>query len=79
MACGAPCVASDVGAAREILGDEGAVVKHGDAGALAEACLAALDARGDEAAAQRRRARVLSLYGVDAMVDRTQAILANSA
>jgi len=76
MACGAPCVASDVGAAREILGDEGAVVKHGDAGALAEACLAALDARGDEAAAQRRRARVLSLYGVDAMVDRTEAVLA---
>lgn len=79
MACGVPCVASDVGAAREILGDEGAVVKHGDAGALAQACLAALDAPGGPAAGQRRRAQVLSLYGVNAMVDRTEAILADNA
>jgi glycosyltransferase involved in cell wall biosynthesis len=79
MACGLPCVASDVGAAREILGDEGAVVKHGDAGALAEACLAALDSPNDEAARQRRRARIISTYGVEAMVERTEAILADKA
>ena len=42
LLCETPCVASDVGHSRQILGEEGAVVPAGDPDALAAATLAAL-------------------------------------
>lgn len=75
MACGIPCVATDLGAARQILGNEGAIVAPGDAAALADACLRALVATDGEASSRRRRERVLALYGAEAMVARTAVLL----
>lgn len=43
MACGAPVVASDGGALPEVVGDAGAIVPAGDAGALTAAIAAVLD------------------------------------
>lgn len=75
LACGLPCVASDVGAARAILGEDGTIVPPDDAAALADACLRVLVAADGETSSLRRRERILALYGVDAMVARTEALL----
>ena len=70
MACGVPCVATDVGATAELLGDCGTLVRPADPEALA-AALAELVAAGPE----RRRAlgalareRVATRFGIDAAV-----------
>ena len=73
MACGLPCVVTDVGDSAAIVGDTGTVVSAGSPDALAEAILAtaaALD-RHDPA---RSRGRILESFSPAAMVDRTIAV-----
>ena len=69
MACGVPCVATDVGDAGWIIGDTGRVVAPSDAGALAGA-LSDMVALGGErrlalgAAARRRIEEEFSISGI---------------
>jgi glycosyltransferase involved in cell wall biosynthesis len=56
LACGAPVVASDVPALREVLGEQAELVDPGDAGALASALAKAVEGGAGEAARQARRA-----------------------
>lgn len=71
MACGVPCVATDVGAAREIIGDCGIVVPPSDAAALCRAWRAIMeldcDARG--ALSERARARIAMHFSIDACAE----------
>jgi glycosyltransferase involved in cell wall biosynthesis len=80
MACGVPAVATDVGDVAALLGETGEVVPPGDPAALAGAVARALALAGD----QRRRlgeavrSRVVERYGLAAMVERTEAALADA-
>lgn len=69
MACGVPCVATDVGDVRAIIGDTGVVVPSRDAHALAEgwAELATLDAPARRALGLRARQRVIERYSLGAV------------
>ena len=69
MACGVPCVVTDVGDAAEIVGDTGWLTPPGDAAGLAAACRAALAAPIDERRRRGRaaRERIVRLYSLDAM------------
>lgn len=68
MACGVPCVVTDVGDAPAIVDDTGAVVPASDPVALGDAWakLAALGAGARRALGQRARARVIQHYAIDA-------------
>lgn len=71
MACGCPCLATDVGAAAEIIGDTGWIVPPGNATSLAAAMAEALDEVHTYDWAQRRlaaRDRVVSRFGMARMV-----------
>lgn len=69
MACGVPCVATDVGDTREIIGDTGEVVAPGDPEALCAAWLRlARLADADRRALDRRaRRRIVERYGLPAV------------
>lgn len=71
MACGVPCVVTDVGDAAQIVGDTGRVVPPQRPEALAHAwgemLAIPLEARGVLGA--RARQRIVALYSVNAMVD----------
>lgn len=72
MACGTPCVVTDVGDASAIVGDVGWVVPRQDGPALAAAILSAISAvQGDERQALRAacRARIAADFGLDRMVE----------
>jgi glycosyltransferase involved in cell wall biosynthesis len=77
MACGLPVVATAVGGTPEIVreGATGRLAPPRDAGAFARAILDILSTPGEAArmGAEGRRV-VVSEYGLDAMVDRTQAL-----
>lgn len=75
LACGVPCVASDVGAARQIVGDYGLVTPPGDARALAEGWMTLLDRLGEAGTQMRRSARlwIVNHYGLDALAHRSLA------
>jgi glycosyltransferase involved in cell wall biosynthesis len=77
MACARPCVATDSGDAREILGDAGAVVPPRDPAALAGAVLEVLARtdRGGGALSAAARQRVERCYSVDLLVRRTEQAL----
>jgi len=72
MACGVPCVATDVGDTREIIGDTGEVVAPGDPEALCAAWLRlARLADGDRRAlGERARRRIVERYGLPAVTAR---------
>jgi glycosyltransferase involved in cell wall biosynthesis len=73
MACGTPCVVTDVGDSAEVVGDLGRVVPPGDAPTLAEAVGAVLD--GPPADPDRLHARVEREFSVTALVERTERAL----
>jgi glycosyltransferase involved in cell wall biosynthesis len=81
MACGTPCVVTDVGDSALIVDDTGIVVAPGDSNALAEAWRQLIEAgpelRGRLGMAARRR--VQQHFALPAIVERYQAIYAHLA
>jgi len=73
MACGVPCVVTDVGDSARIVGDAGEVVPPSDSRALGEAILRLAD-RLDDDCKQRARDRAADHFSVGAMVDGTLAV-----
>jgi glycosyltransferase involved in cell wall biosynthesis len=77
MACGVPCVATDVGDAREILGDSAAVVPPSNPEALAVGISASLERLRLEGASLggKMRQRVAEKFSVEMLVHRTKLAL----
>lgn len=77
MACGVPCVATDVGDAREILGDLGVVVPRCDPEALAAGIVGLLDRLSFERTSlcARVRQQISENFSVETLVGRTKAAL----
>ena len=67
MACGIPCVATDVGESREIVGGAGSIVPPGDPGELAAAICAMLDLDKEDRIdlGHRCRERILENYSLE--------------
>ena len=78
MACGVPCVATDVGDARDVIGDTGLTVPPRDPEALADAISVILERleTGRETLSGRTRGRIVDKYSVELMVRRTEELLA---
>lgn len=77
MAAGTPCVATDVGDSRAVVGDTGEIVPPRDSQALADALermLARLD-RSPGVTRDRARARIVENFSVDRLIDRTEDLL----
>jgi glycosyltransferase involved in cell wall biosynthesis len=72
MACGTPCVTTNVGDAALIVGDTGWVVPHSDSAALAEAIQEALNELKDSAKWNIRKEagqkRVIDNYSLERMI-----------
>jgi glycosyltransferase involved in cell wall biosynthesis len=77
MACGVPCVVTDVGDSAHIVADTGSVVVPGDGFASAAAIQRLIDlpAAGRQALGEACRARIVSEFGVDRLVQRTEQAL----
>jgi glycosyltransferase involved in cell wall biosynthesis len=73
MACGVPCVVTDVGDSAEVVGETGIVVPPRDPESLARA-IEELTAR-SVAAGQAARKRIEQNFTIDAMIDRTLALI----
>ena len=69
MACAVPCVATDVGDARDIVGETGTIVPTGDVRAFANALieLISLGPEGRTTIGVEARARIASHFDIDAM------------
>lgn len=76
MACGVPCVSTDVGDAAMILGDAGRLVPKGDMKEMARQWAALLKLPRDERRAleERARARVINQFEISAVVRRYESI-----
>jgi glycosyltransferase involved in cell wall biosynthesis len=76
MACGVPCVTTDVGDAAMIVADTGRVVAVGDWRALAREVLAVLELEPSErdAVGRRARARIERDFALDGVAARFQAL-----
>lgn len=68
MACGTPCVCTDVGDAALIVGEIGIVVPPGDPGALAEAISKAIRQSGDRQGEQASAERIARMFSMERMV-----------
>jgi glycosyltransferase involved in cell wall biosynthesis len=81
MACGVPCVVTDVGDSAAIVGDAGIVVAPKDAAALAGRLVDLVRRPHAERArlGEMARARVVERFSVTTLVDRTAALLADVA
>lgn len=77
MASGVPCVATDVGDVRHIVGDTGAIVPPRDAEALADAVnnMLALSPTEHAALGKRARLRIDEHFGPTALLERTLDVL----
>lgn len=77
MACGVPCVVTDVGDSARIVGDADAVVAPGDGEALAAAIQRSIELTADErrVLGNTCRKRVVSEFGIDRLVQRTEQTL----
>lgn len=79
LACGTPCVVTDVGDAAYIVGEAGWVVPPCNSVALAEAIRSAMNERGTSAWAQRKRLgreRVEALFSIERMAAAYEAVWA---
>lgn len=76
MACGTPCVVTDVGDSAEIVGSTGWVRQPRDANGLAQDILAALDEPGDQRFARNKQARqrIADNFTIERMVDAYDAV-----
>jgi glycosyltransferase involved in cell wall biosynthesis len=77
MACQTPCVVSDVGDAKEIVGDAGLVVRPGEARGIYEAWIQLLGLETPKRAEMgtRARARIVARYSIDRLVADTASAL----
>ena len=72
MACGTPCVVTDVGDARDIVGDSGWIVPPDNTTALANGILQAIESKLDNRLLERIeqcRLRIVEQYSHGAMLD----------
>lgn len=76
MSCGCVCVSTDVGNARELLGNNDYIVETGDASALARAINDALMINDDEKkeTSEYNRAKILSAYDIKQIVKEYEAV-----
>ncbi len=76
MACGVPCVVTDVGDASVLVGDTGKVVPPGNDAALAAACreFLALDASVRAQWGEAARQRIETLFSLASVVDQYEAL-----
>jgi glycosyltransferase involved in cell wall biosynthesis len=74
MACGVPCVVTDVGDSAKIVGDEGIVVPAGDPQLLAKALKTMLSKLNDTKPLEIR-GRIVRYFSVKTMVDSTENAL----
>jgi glycosyltransferase involved in cell wall biosynthesis len=75
MACGVPCVVTDVADTPIIVGELGWVVPPGDPQALADSWLEALAEKQDPEVQLSRRRRIEDNFSLDRMVDQTEEAL----
>lgn len=75
MACGIPCVVTDVGDARWLVGELGEVVPPREPASLAGGILRLLDKGRDGPEASARRRRVRDLLGLERLVADTERVL----
>jgi len=76
MACGVPCVVTDVGDARRIVGDTGIVVAPGDPEAMADAWGRLLGMGGDRRGrlGEKARDRIEESFSIDRVVSRFEQL-----
>jgi glycosyltransferase involved in cell wall biosynthesis len=76
MSCGTPCVATDIGDSRGILGDTGLIVEPENPAALAQAWQEMLALSDEEyrQCAQQARARIIQHYSLSRMVDQYKQV-----
>jgi glycosyltransferase involved in cell wall biosynthesis len=77
MACGIPCVVTDVGDAERIVGDTGCIVTPGNPAALASAWQGVLKAGGTEMArrGQKARERIIEHFSLERLIEETARVL----
>jgi len=76
MACGVPCVVTDVGDSARVVGDRGLVVPPGDATALSKGILQMLKrVKSGSMDALAVRERIQNRFSVEQMVQRTESLL----
>jgi glycosyltransferase involved in cell wall biosynthesis len=77
MACGVPCVVTDVGDSADIVGDTGKVVPPGKPDELAEALQQMMELRAEDrkSLGLQARQRIEAHYAMEKMVRETQKVI----